>query len=413
MAFVNKADQVLSEFYVHLEKELHYSNHTIKAYRNDLSRFVSFLPKSILGFEEIDRMNIRDFLKQERDAISQSKTPQQFWALIKNLDMPIKVVILELIKNNRKKRLKVELLSKITGNYNWGKVERQSAKSNPLGFKVETLNKSNRKKYQISKEFEGVVVSSTVKGMEIEKGDLIIGIRRGASSSKTIARRLASIKSFFKYLIITEQLTQNPAIHVKTPKVSQSLPNFIDQKLIDELMESPDDSTEIGLRDRAILELFYSTGIRLGELIALNIGSVDQARQLIKVQGKGNKERLIPFGNRAKFWLENYLKNRSLSLNTSFQVKPLFVNTKEKRVHSSTVQRRIRNYIKNVAEGQRIGPHILRHSFATHLMDEGADIRAVGDLLGHSSLSSTQVYTHIQPKKMKKVYNQAHPHGRK
>ncbi|MCS5654134.1 MAG: tyrosine-type recombinase/integrase [Candidatus Marinimicrobia bacterium] len=200
---------------------------------------------------------------------------------------------------------------------------------------------------------------------------------------------------------------------MKSPKISQSLPNFIDHKVIDALMESPDVSTEIGVRDRAILELFYSTGIRLNELIMLDISAVDSINQMIKVHGKGGKERLIPFGNRAKFWLENYLKNRALSLNTSIKSKPLFVNAKEKRVPSSTVQRRIRNYIKKVAEGQRLGPHILRHSFATHLMDNGADIRAVKDLLGHSSLSSTQVYTHIQPEKMKKVYNQAHPHGRK
>ena len=211
----------------------------------------------------------------------------------------------------------------------------------------------------------------------------------------------------------SEQINNNPAVHIKTPKVPQSLPSFINQKVIDELMESPDDSTEIGLRDRAILEFFYSTGIRLSELIALNIGDVDPVKKMVKVYGKGNKERLIPYGNRANFWLENYLKNRALSLNTSFKAKPLFVNAKEKRVPSSTVQRRIRNYIKKVAEGQRLGPHILRHSFATHLMDNGADIRAVKDLLGHSSLSSTQVYTHIQPEKMKKVYNQAHPHGRK
>jgi len=232
-------------------------------------------------------------------------------------------------------------------------------------------------------------------------------------SSKTVARRLASIKSFFKYLMRSEQIENNPAIHVKSPKIPQSLPNFIDEKVIDALMESPDDNTAMGMRDRAILELFYSTGIRLSELIALNIGSVDAVRQLIKVHGKGDKERLIPFGNRAKFWLENYLKNRALSFSSTPQKIPLFVNAKEKRVPTSTVQRRIRNYIKFVAEGKRLGPHILRHSFATHMMDKGADIRAVKDLLGHSSLSSTQVYTHIQPEKMKKIYSQAHPHGSK
>ena len=232
-------------------------------------------------------------------------------------------------------------------------------------------------------------------------------------SSKTVARRLASLKSFYKYLMQSEQIKDNPAIHVKSPKISKSLPNFIDQKVIDTLMNSPNVETTTGLRDRAILELFYSTGIRLSELIALNIGSIDAHNQLIKVHGKGDKERLIPFGNGAKFWLGNYLKNRALSFSSKPQNTPLFVNAKEKRIPTSTVQRRIRKYIKSVAEGKRLGPHILRHSFATHLMDNGADIRAVKDLLGHSSLSSTQVYTHLQPEKMKKIYSQAHPHGSK
>ncbi len=292
----------LTNFYRFLEKERGYSPHTVKAYQNDLTRFVKFLPSSISGFDQVNRQAIRGFLASEFD-------------------------------------------NGLTG--------------------------------------------------------------------KTVARRLASIKSFFNYLVRIEQIRHNPAIHVKTPKISQSLPNFVDQKVIGRLMESPDDSTAVGLRDRAILELFYSTGIRLSELIHLDVGNVDVSNQLIKVRGKGDKERLIPFGNRAKFWVENYLKNRGLSFNSAPSHTPLFVNAKEKRVPTSTVQRRIRNYIKFVAEGNRLGPHILRHSFATHLMDNGADIRAVKDLLGHSSLSSTQVYTHIQPEKMKKVYKQAHPHGGK
>ncbi len=296
------SDTTLSEFYHFLEKERGYSYHTIKAYQNDLSRFISFLPSNISGFDQVNRQAIRGFLASEFD-------------------------------------------NGLTG--------------------------------------------------------------------KTVARRLASIKSFYKYLVKSEHVSHNPAIHVKTPKVSKSLPNFVDQKVIERLMESPDDSTPMGLRDRSILELFYSTGIRLNELIQLDVGHVDIVNQLIKVKGKGDKERLIPFGNRAKFWIENYLNNRGLSFNSAPSHRPLFVNAKDQRVPTSTVQRRMRNYIKFVAEGNRLGPHILRHSFATHLMDNGADIRAVKDLLGHSSLSSTQVYTHIQPEKMKKVYKQAHPHGEK
>ena len=304
---MDKKEKVLADFYDYLKKEKSYSSHTVKAYKNDLSRFLFFLPKNISGFDKVNRESIRGFLESEIDR--------------KDIKIPI--------------------------------------------------------------------------------------------SSKTIARRLASVKSLFKYLLQSEQISNNPALLVKTPKVSQTLPTFIDQKVIKSLMESPDCSNNKGLRDRAILELFYSSGIRLSELIALNIGEVDATNQLIKVHGKGNKERLIPFGNRAKFCVENYLKSRALSYNTVLKNEPLFVNAKNKRVPASTIQRRMRNYIKIVAEGKRLGPHILRHSFATHLMDMGADIRAVKDLLGHSSLSSTQIYTHVKPERMKSVYKQAHPHGGK
>ena len=232
-------------------------------------------------------------------------------------------------------------------------------------------------------------------------------------TKKTVARRLASIKSFYKYLINIEFIDKNPSLFLQSPKLSKELPNFIDEKIIDELMNQPDIDTVKGLRDKAIMELFYSTGMRLSELINLDIGSINTKDHLIKVVGKGNKDRLIPFGKRAKFCIENYLKKRALALKSSFKGTPLFVNSKNQRVPKRTIQRRVSNYIKLVAEGKRLGPHILRHSFATHLMNKGADIRAVGDLLGHSNLSSTQIYTHVKPERMREIYKQSHPHGAK
>ena len=232
-------------------------------------------------------------------------------------------------------------------------------------------------------------------------------------TKKTVARRLASIKSFYKYLINIEFIDKNPSLFLQSPKLSKELPNFIDEKIIDDLMNQPDIDTVKGLRDKAIMELFYSTGMRLSELINLDIGSINTKDHLIKVVGKGNKDRLIPFGKRAKFCIENYLKKRALALKSSFEGTPLFVNSKNQRVPKRTIQRRVSNYIKLVAEGKRLGPHILRHSFATHLMNKGADIRAVGDLLGHSNLSSTQIYTHVKPERMREIYKQSHPHGAK
>ena len=226
-------------------------------------------------------------------------------------------------------------------------------------------------------------------------------------SDRTIARRLASLKSYFKFMVKSEQISSNPSDNIRSPKIARSLPNFIDQKIIDSLMDSPDDNTAIGLRDKAMLELFYSTGMRLSELVSLNHGSVDYKNNLIRLFGKGSKERLVPFGNRAKLYLKKYTISRK---NKDFN-KPLFITKREKRISKRTVQRRISMYIKLVADGNQLGPHILRHSFATHLIENGAGIRTVKDLLGHSNLSSTQIYTHIQPEKIKQTYKQAHPRG--
>ena len=230
-------------------------------------------------------------------------------------------------------------------------------------------------------------------------------------TSKTVARRLATIKSFFKYLVKIELIEENIAIHINSPKVAKKLPSFINKSLIDVLMNSPSLDTLIGVRDRAVLELFYCTGMRLSELVNINIGDFHLNNKLLRVIGKGKKERMIPYGRTAESAIENYLKMRNISFKPVFAKTPLFVNSKEKRISTRTIQRRMNNYIKLVADGKRDGPHLLRHTFATHLLDNGADITAVKDLLGHSSLSSTQIYTHVSIEKLKKDYTQAHPHG--
>ena len=230
-------------------------------------------------------------------------------------------------------------------------------------------------------------------------------------SSKTVARRLASVNSFFKYLLKIEEIQDNPVIHIKTPKTPKSLPVYVNEDMVEKLMDAPASDSFIGLRDRAMLELFYSTGMRLRELVNINLDDFHTESQLIKVTGKGGKERLIPYGKRAQFSIEKFLEFCGVQLSEKEDIVPLFINSKGKRISPRTVQRRIKMYLKTVADGERFGPHTLRHSFATHLLSRGADIRAVQELLGHSSLSSTQIYTHIQPEKMKKVHQQAHPHG--
>ena len=224
-------------------------------------------------------------------------------------------------------------------------------------------------------------------GKEYEEGN----------SAKTVARRLASIKSLFNYLVQAEVICDNPAIHIKTPKVEKKIPTFVQENKIEDLMKMPDAVTLIGKRDRAILELFYATGIRLNELAGLNIGSVNPQDKLLRVLGKGNKERIVPFGKPAKNALESYLKKRGESW-ASPQQTPLFTGRGEKRIAVRTIQQRVNIYLKAVLGGRTgASPHTLRHTFGTHLLENDADIRSIQELLGHSSISSTQIYTKVNP----------------
>ena len=238
-------------------------------------------------------------------------------------------------------------------------------------------------------------------GKEYEEGN----------SAKTVARRLASIKSLFNYLVQAEVICDNPAIHIKTPKIEKKIPTFVQENKIEDLMKMPSALTLIGKRDRAILELFYATGIRLNELAGLNIGSVNPQEKLLRVLGKGNKERIVPFGKPAKNALESYLMKRGKSW-ASPQETPLFTGRGENRIAVRTIQQRVNIYLKEVLGGRTgASPHTLRHTFGTHLLENDADIRSIQELLGHSSISSTQIYTKVNPKKMKDIYKDAHPHG--
>jgi len=230
-------------------------------------------------------------------------------------------------------------------------------------------------------------------------------------SSKTVARRLASIKSFFKYLVNVDLLKINPSEHVKSPKIEKHIPSFIQENKIEQLMNLPDNNTIKGSRDHAILELFYATGIRLSELVGLNIESVNYEERIIKVVGKGKKERIVPFGKKAASAIEYYLQKRGHSWMTEPKT-PLFIGNKGNRISIRTVQYRISKYLQVVLGGKNgASPHTLRHTFGTHLLDNNADIRSIQELLGHSSISSTQIYTKVNPQKIKEKYKEAHPHA--
>lgn len=231
-------------------------------------------------------------------------------------------------------------------------------------------------------------------------------------SKKSVARKVASLRSFFKFLKRRAAILSNPAIALVTPRVEKRLPSFLDEEAVKELMKQPDRTTPDGLRDAAILEVFYSTGIRLSELVGLNVGDIDGEKGLIKVTGKGRKQRIIPIGREAMSALRDYWGRRQEAregMNRRNDLRPAFLSDAGERVYPQMVGNIVKRYISKVSELHKRSPHVLRHSFATHLLNRGADLKAVKELLGHESLSTTQVYTHVTTERLRSVYSKSHP----
>ena len=227
-------------------------------------------------------------------------------------------------------------------------------------------------------------------------------------SNKTIARKLATLKSFYKFLTYQSIISNNPLLNIQVPKVSRSLPHLLTQEQVAKLMNLPDISHIKGLRDKAILELFYSTGIRISELVNIKISDIDFNQRSLHVHGKGEKDRIVIIGESALDAINNYFIKIKQKKNMNIF---LFYGSRKNHISIKTVYNIVKKYIRLISDDDKLSPHSLRHSFATHLLENGADLMAVKDMLGHSSLSSTQIYTHIQKEKIKKIYNQAHPDG--
>jgi integrase/recombinase XerC len=222
---------------------------------------------------------------------------------------------------------------------------------------------------------------------------------------RSVARKLAAVRSFFRFLVRNKILQANPAANIVTPRVPKKLPSFLDEPSVEKMMRLPDTATPAGVRDRAILELLYGTGIRLGELIGLTMSHLDLKAGTIKVRGKGSKDRIVPVGRKALQALTLYLGARRGGASRS----PVFVNKGGEGLNRRGVYRIVKKYISLVSDIEKKSPHVLRHTFATHLLNNGADLRAVKELLGHESLTTTQLYTHVTVDKLKRIYNQAHP----
>ncbi len=223
-------------------------------------------------------------------------------------------------------------------------------------------------------------------------------------SRRTISRRLAAVRAFYSYLKRRGLKPDNPGKGVHSPKGSHDLPKFIDQDTIASLMQAPKTATVLGKRDRAILETIYSTGMRLSELVNLQLQDIDFMSGLVRVMGKRRKERIVPIGRPALDALQAYFAVQPPSSHA-----PLFKNARGGPLTGRSIERLFSKYVLQVCRARGFSPHSLRHSFATHLLDNGADLRAVQELLGHVSLGTTQIYTHVTPEKLKSAYKKAHP----
>lgn len=266
------------------------------------------------------------------------------------------------------------------------------------------------------KQFLEFLISKRISSFrEVQKNVVraYLGILiEGGSSKKTIARKIATLRSFFKYLRRIREVEYNMALTLTPPKQEKKLPVFIQEDAMKQILEGPDRTTLSGKRDAAILEMFYSTGIRRGELIGLDVRDLNISEGTLRVRGKGRKERIVPVGRKAISAVELYLRSRRETFeyeSDKRRMKPLFTLANGKRLYPMAVNRLVSKYIAKVADLEKKGPHVFRHTFATHLLDRGADLRAVKELLGHENLSTTQIYTHVSTDRLKKVYQQSHP----
>ncbi len=225
----------------------------------------------------------------------------------------------------------------------------------------------------------------------------------------TISRNLAAIKSFYQYLVRERYLEKDPAAHLESPKLEKKLPKILTISEVEELLKQPNTFLPTGLRDKAMLELLYATGIRVSELISLNISDINLDMGYIKCYGKGAKERIVPLGSIAAKCVQEYIGKGRPKLVRTYEEAALFVNHHGNRLTRQGFWKIIKKYAQEATINKEITPHTLRHSFATHLLENGADLRSVQEMLGHADISTTQIYTHVTKNRLKEVYDKAHP----
>jgi integrase/recombinase XerD len=242
--------------------------------------------------------------------------------------------------------------------------------------------------------------------------DFLASLYRQKLESKTVARHLVTLRNFFRHAQVEELITEDPTAHLESPKIRRSLPGYLRLDEVEKLLELPDQTTPLGLRDRAMLEVLYSTGLRVSELTSLRVMDLDTKIGCVRCIGKGDKERIVPVGRKALAIVEKYLRHGRIALIGTTRGTAgafLFVNRRGRRISRVGVWKIFSSYGRKAGLRVPLTPHMLRHSFATHLLERGADLRSVQLMLGHSDISTTQIYTHVVEERLKQIYKAHHP----
>lgn len=283
------------------------------------------------------------------------------------------------------------------------------------GYSLHTVDNYNRDLLEFLR-FAGEDVS--IEDINVERVKDFVASLYKVNSSTTIARKLSSLRSFFRFLLREQIISVDPLLGITNPKVGQYIPGFLSVDEVFSLLEAPNPSDTFFKRDCAVIEMLYSTGMRVSELVGTNIQDYDLESEVVRVRGKGNKERIVPFGKAACEALKQYFPQRE-SINVARVTRgdeperdAVFLNNRGTRLSVRSIERAVRMYGQRAGIGQAVTPHALRHSFATHLVEMGADLRTVQELLGHVSLSTTQKYTHVNVEHLSKVYDNSHPLAR-
>lgn len=263
-------------------------------------------------------------------------------------------------------------------------------------------------------KFEAFVKQRKLKVEQVSRDDLVeflASLYRQKLESRTVARHLVTLRNFFRFAQIQEMIKDDPTINLESPKIRRTLPDYLRLEEVEKLLAQPDEQTPMGLRDRAMLEVLYSSGLRVSELCGLRVMDLDRAAGCVRCIGKGNKERIVPVGKRALTLVDRYLRDARPKLisKRGVQSPMLFLNRRGGKFSRVGVWKILSGYGRQAGLRVALTPHMLRHSFATHLLERGADLRSVQLMLGHSDISTTQIYTHVVEERLKQIYKAHHP----